>query len=110
MTASDGAPAATETAKTAPRSRADRTTAPKPMFGERTLLPMGEMAILLGQVLWSAVRHPRGYWGSVRDVMFDALKLCWIPLTISTVAFGFGAPGLQGGNIYLLFGIPERLG
>jgi phospholipid/cholesterol/gamma-HCH transport system permease protein len=31
-------------------------------------------------------------------------------MIVSTVAFGFGAPGLQGGNIFLLFGIPERLG
>lgn len=111
MTASDGAPAGTGVAeKASPRPRSERAKAPKPMWGERALLPMGEMAILLAKVLWSAVRHPRGYWGAVRDVMFDALKLCWIPLTISTVAFGFGAPGLQGGNIYLLFGIPERLG
>lgn len=66
--------------------------------------------MLLVVVVWSAVRHPRGYWGAVRDQSFSMLKLCWIPLVISTVTFGFGAPGLQGGNIYLLFGIPERLG
>ncbi|KRF17430.1 ABC transporter substrate-binding protein [Nocardioides sp. Soil797] len=68
------------------------------------------MAALLGTVVWSAVRHPVGYWGQVRDQMFDVLKLCWFPMAVSTVAFGFGAPGLQGGNIYNLFGIPERLG
>lgn len=74
------------------------------------LIPAGEMAALLGTVVWSAVRHPVGYWGQVRDQMFDVLKLCWFPMAVSTVAFGFGAPGLQGGNIYNLFGIPERLG
>jgi phospholipid/cholesterol/gamma-HCH transport system permease protein len=42
--------------------------------------------------------------------MFDTLKRAWLPLMLSTVAFGFGAPGLQGGNLFLLFGIPERLG
>jgi phospholipid/cholesterol/gamma-HCH transport system permease protein len=31
-------------------------------------------------------------------------------MSVSTCAFGFAAPGLQGGNIYILFGIPERLG
>lgn len=70
----------------------------------------GEMVRLLGVVLYSAVRHPVGYWGEVRDQMFLTLKLCWIPMIISTVAFGLGAPGLQGGNIFYLFGIPERLG
>jgi phospholipid/cholesterol/gamma-HCH transport system permease protein len=74
------------------------------------LVPAGEMVVLLGKVVWSAVRHPRGYWGDVRDQMFDVLRRCWVPMIVSTVAFGFGAPGLQGGNIYNLFGIPERLG
>jgi phospholipid/cholesterol/gamma-HCH transport system permease protein len=76
----------------------------------KVLHPAGEMGMLLIVVVWSAVRHPFGYWGDVRDQMFNVLKLCWIPMAVSTVAFGFGAPGLQGGNIYNLFGIPERLG
>lgn len=70
----------------------------------------GEIALLLGQVIVSAVRQPRGYWGDVRDVMFDTLRLCWIPMAVSCIAFGYGAPGLQAGNLYSLFGIPERLG
>lgn len=70
----------------------------------------GEMLMLLARVLRSAILHPRGYWGDVRDQMFETLKLCWIPMAFACTAFGFGAPGLQGGNIYNLFGIPERLG
>ncbi|MFD2398761.1 MlaE family ABC transporter permease [Prauserella oleivorans] len=70
----------------------------------------GEMVRLLGVVLYSAIRHPMGYWGEVRDQMFLTLRLCSIPMIISTIAFGLGAPGLQGGNIFYLFGIPERLG
>ena len=81
-----------------------------PRLTETVLVPAGEMGVLLGTVVWSAVRHPVGYWGEVRDQMFNMLRLCWIPLVISTITFGFGAPGLQGGNIYNLFGIPERLG
>ncbi|HWU20572.1 MAG TPA: ABC transporter permease, partial [Nocardioides sp.] len=90
-----------------------RPQAPKPRFSkvaDVVLVPAGEMGVLLGTVVWSAVRHPVGYWSEVRDQMYSMLKLCWIPMAISTVAFGFGAPGLQGGNIYNLFGIPERLG
>ncbi len=68
------------------------------------------MVQLLGRVIKSAVREPRGYWRDVRDQMFETVKLCWVPMMFACVAFGFGAPGLQAGNIYLLFGIPERLG
>jgi phospholipid/cholesterol/gamma-HCH transport system permease protein len=81
---------------------------PKPV--QAVLVPAGEMGLLLATVVWSAVRHPVGYWGAVRDQMFDVLKLCWVPMAVSTICFGFAAPGLQGGNIYHLFGIPERLG
>lgn len=70
----------------------------------------GEICLLLVRVLASAVREPRGYWGDVRDQMYDVLRLCWIPMSVSCIAFGFGAPGLQAGNLYSLFGIPERLG
>ena len=70
----------------------------------------GEMAELLAMVVSSAVRHPRGYWGDVRDQLFEVLKLCWFPMAVACVAFGFGAPGLQAGNLFILFGIPERLG
>ncbi|HEY0578373.1 MAG TPA: ABC transporter permease, partial [Pseudonocardia sp.] len=76
----------------------------------RPLQQAGEMFELLIAVLKSAVTNPLGYWGDVREQMFDTLKLCWLPMIISCTAFGFGAPGLQGGNIFLLFGIPERLG
>jgi phospholipid/cholesterol/gamma-HCH transport system permease protein len=76
----------------------------------RPLQQAGEMIELLITVIKSAITNPVGYWGDVREQMFEILKLCWLPMIISCTAFGFGAPGLQGGNIFLLFGIPERLG
>lgn len=76
----------------------------------RPLQQAGEMFQLLLEVVKSAVTKPVGYWGDVREQMFEILKLCWLPMIISCTAFGMGAPGLQGGNIFLLFGIPERLG
>jgi phospholipid/cholesterol/gamma-HCH transport system permease protein len=74
------------------------------------LAQAGGMAQLLGSSVTSAVIKPLGYWGDVREQMIEALKRAWMPLMLSTITFGFGAPGLQGGNIFLLFGIPERLG
>src|SRR5205814_3544737 len=35
---------------------------------------------------------------------------CWFPLLVSTVAFGYGAPGLQAANFLVLFGALDRLG
>lgn len=87
-----------------------------PRFGKglraatKPLQQAGEMFALLMEVLRSAITKPTGYWGDVREQMFETLKLCWIPAMVSTTAFGFSAPGLQAGNIFLLFGIPERLG
>jgi phospholipid/cholesterol/gamma-HCH transport system permease protein len=78
--------------------------------GVSLIAEAGEMADLLWSVIRAFVRRPYGFWGEVREQMFNTLKLCWMPMILSTVAFGFGAPGLQGGNIFLLFGIPERLG
>lgn len=70
----------------------------------------GELTLMGGQVLKSAIMHPRGYWSDVKDQIYDALKLCWVPMVFAVAGFGFGAPGLQGGNILYLFGVPDRLG
>lgn len=102
------APAEATKTPTPERSR----TAKRPWVSgaEKPFVQAGEIVRLMGQVLWSALRHPIGYWGAVREQMFSLLKLCWIPMMVSTLAFGLAAPGLQGGNIFLIFGIPERLG
>jgi phospholipid/cholesterol/gamma-HCH transport system permease protein len=76
----------------------------------RGLSQTGEMLWLFLLVAREAVVRPRGYWGDVRDQMYSILRLCWVPMIISTFAFGFGAPGLQALNFFAIFGIPERLG
>jgi len=102
------------TGVSAPPSRQKAVAAPR--FGKglqaatKPLQEAGEMFALFLEVGRSAITNPTGYWGDVREQMFETLKLCWLPMVVSTTAFGLGAPGLQGGNIFLLFGIPERLG
>lgn len=76
----------------------------------RALVQTGEMLQLLGTVVRSAVTRPVGYWHDVKDQMSDILRTCWLPMLVSTFAFGLAAPGLQGANLFSLFGIPERLG
>ena len=66
--------------------------------------------MLGGTVGLMAIRGPWDYWRDAVDQMFQILKQCWIPMAVSCTFFGLGAPGLQGGNLYNLFGMPERLG
>jgi phospholipid/cholesterol/gamma-HCH transport system permease protein len=102
-------PAAPPTAP--PEEEEGRRPIPNPFKPlERGLAQTGEMLWLFLVVVKTAVLHPRGYWGDVRDQMYSILRLCWVPMVISTFCFGFGAPGLQALNFFSIFGIPERLG
>ena len=68
------------------------------------------MMILTGKTIMSALRPPYPYGGEFVNQFLFALKLCWFPLVVSTVAFGYGAPGLQAANFLVLFGSIDRLG
>ena len=68
------------------------------------------MMILTGKTVMSALRPPYPYGGEFIGQFLFALRLCWFPLLISTVAISYGAPGLQAGNFLVLFGALDRLG
>src|SRR5215211_4696815 len=68
------------------------------------------MMILTGKTIMSALRPPYPYGGEFVSQFLFALRLCWFPLLISTIALGYGAPGLQAGNFLVLFGSLDRLG
>ena len=68
------------------------------------------MMILTGKTIMSALRPPYPYGGEFVSQFLFALRLCWFPLLVSTVAFGYGAPGLQAANFLVLFGALDRLG
>ena len=88
------------------RSAADRAIAPARGLFEET----GDMMILTGKTIVSAIRPPYPYGGEFITQFLFALRLCWFPLLVSTVAFGYGAPGLQAANFLVLFGALDRLG
>jgi phospholipid/cholesterol/gamma-HCH transport system permease protein len=71
---------------------------------------VGDMMILTGKTIMSALKPPYPYGGEFVNQFLFALKLCWFPLVVSTVAFGYGAPGLQAANFLVLFGALDRLG
>src|SRR5687767_13693238 len=88
------------------RAVADRAFLPaKSMFEQ-----VGNMMILTGKTITAVVRPPYPYGGEFISQFLFALQLCWFPMMISTIAFGFGAPGLQAANFLSLFGALYRLG
>ena len=88
------------------RSVADRAFLPAKSLFEQ----VGNMMILTGKTITATVRPPYPYGGEFISQFIFALQLCWFPMLISTVAFGFGAPGLQAANFASLFGALDRLG
>jgi ABC-type transporter Mla maintaining outer membrane lipid asymmetry permease subunit MlaE len=82
------------------RGAADRAFLPAKNLFEQ----VGDMMILTGKTIVSAVRPPYPYGGEFMSQFLFALKLCWFPLLISTIAFGYGTPGLQAANLLTLFG------
>jgi phospholipid/cholesterol/gamma-HCH transport system permease protein len=88
------------------RTVADRTFLPV----KGVLEEVGNMMILTGKTVASAVRPPFPYGSEFTAQFLFALRLCWFPLLISTVAFNYGAPGLQAANFLGLFGALDRLG
>jgi phospholipid/cholesterol/gamma-HCH transport system permease protein len=88
------------------RSAADRVFLP----AKGLLEEVGDMMILTGKTIVSAIRPPYPYGGEFVQQFLFALRLCWFPLMISTIAFGYAAPGLQASNFLTLFGANDRLG
>jgi phospholipid/cholesterol/gamma-HCH transport system permease protein len=70
----------------------------------------GDMVVLAGKTLVSAVRPPYPYGTEFVVQFLFALRLCWFPMLLSTIAFGYEAPGLQAANFLVLFGALDRLG
>src|SRR6202035_5601723 len=88
-----------------------RSVAERAYLPTRSLLEeFGDMMILTGRTISSAVRPPYPYGGEFVAQFLFALRLVWFPLLISTVAICYGAPGLQAANFLTIFGALDRLG
>jgi phospholipid/cholesterol/gamma-HCH transport system permease protein len=70
----------------------------------------GDMVVLTGQTIASAIRPPYPYGIEFVQQFLFVLRACWFPMLISTVAFGYEAPGLQAANVLTLIGAIDRLG
>lgn len=49
---------------------------------------LGSPALLLGQLVRTAVREPRGYWGEVRDESYHLIRRVFVPAVITLLGYG----------------------
>ena len=65
---------------------------------------------LTAATLRAIVRRPVSWPRDTVVETWTLIRRCTFPLALSTFAFGFGAPGIQGGNIDSALGTIDRLG
>ncbi len=70
----------------------------------------GDMMILTGKTVWSALSPPYPYGGEFVSQFLFALQAVWFPLMVTTIAINYGAPGLQAANFLTILGSVDRLG
>lgn len=93
---------AEETALLQPKvTTAGHLMAKTPTGMRRVIVEVGQSGQLLGYLVRTAVREPRGYWAATRDEMFQMLRFCWVPVTLAVGGFSF----LIGNYAYSLVGL-----
>jgi len=68
------------------------------------------MLLLTGKAVVATFTPPYSWKEEFVEESWLILRRCLIPMIISTVAFGFGAPGLQASNLTQIFGTIDREG
>jgi len=76
----------------------------------RLLDEIGDMMILTGRTLVSALLPPYTYGGEFTVQFLFAIRLCWLPLVVTSVCVNYAVPGLEGGSFAQLLGSLDRLG
>ncbi|HEX4107570.1 MAG TPA: ABC transporter permease [Solirubrobacteraceae bacterium] len=78
--------------------------------GTSALEQIAGMLMLAGVAIVACVTPPFTWRDDFVQESWLIVKRCTLPVIISTVFFGLGAPGIEGGNIMLIFGTVDRLG
>jgi phospholipid/cholesterol/gamma-HCH transport system permease protein len=76
----------------------------------QVLAEVGDVVILGAKTVVSALRAPRPYGAEFVNQFLFALRVCWLPLLVSTFCFSYASLGVLGGNLGTLLGSPERIG
>lgn len=71
---------------------------------------VGDVVILTGKTLVSAVRPPYPYGGEFIAQFMFALRQCFLPLLLTIFCVSYAVPGLQAANFLTLFGALDRMG
>jgi phospholipid/cholesterol/gamma-HCH transport system permease protein len=71
---------------------------------------IGDMGILTGRTMISAVRPPYTYGNEFVYQFIFVLRVCWFPMILASVAFTYGPAGVQAAGFLNLFGALDRLG
>ena len=71
---------------------------------------VGAIAVLTGKTIASAATAPYSYGAEFVAQLRFALRVCWFPMIVASVAFTYGPAGVQAANFLNLFGAIDRLG
>lgn len=70
----------------------------------------GDLVILTGKTLVSAVRPPYPYGDEFVAQFMFALRQCFLPLVLTMFCVAYAVPGLQAANFLTIFGALDRMG
>ncbi len=76
---------------------------------DTVLYQVGHMGLVLGQVVNTGVRNPRGYWADTRDDMYYVLKRISVPAFFALMGYGLLAATFAVA-ILIFLGAANRLG
>jgi phospholipid/cholesterol/gamma-HCH transport system permease protein len=71
---------------------------------------VGDMIILAGRTISSALSPPYPYGGEFVSQFLFVLRLCWFPLLLTTFTLSYAVPGVEAINFLTLVGAPDRVG
>jgi phospholipid/cholesterol/gamma-HCH transport system permease protein len=71
---------------------------------------IGAMAAVTRSTIVAAARPPYSYGPELMSQMLFVMRVCWLPMIISSVAFTYGPVGVQVGGFLNYFGALDRLG
>jgi phospholipid/cholesterol/gamma-HCH transport system permease protein len=90
------------------RSRAAKPDRTKPSFG--WFEQVGGMLMLGARAVIALFTAPFTWRDEFVDQAWLTVRRCFMPIVISNIVFGFGAPGMTGGQIVNIFGTMDRTG
>lgn len=72
-----------------PMPNGGRLMVRSPAGFRRIAIDVGQSGRLFADLVRTAVRDPRGYWGATLDEMFQMLRFCWLPVALAVGGFSF---------------------